>query len=203
MKINQNFKMMMIKKTILKRLIIIYFCSIKMTSKLRDFNLLKMADISSNSTNNNNVSVVVNTRELTESINQESSKSENQEIETELKFYKLLSKTLSNILKDNNPKLIINLIDQSGKIIIEAAILIELIAIKANVEPHLVNLQYEEIEEPTCLNKVSPIKNIKNIKIDNETFSLKFNREFNIIQDEFNISLEKVIIQVDLSKLKQ
>ena len=174
-----------------------------MTSKLRDFNLLKMADISSNSTNNNNVSVVVNTRELTESINQESSKSENQEIETELKFYKLLSKTLSNILKDNNPKLIINLIDQSGKIIIEAAILIELIAIKANVEPHLVNLQYEEIEEPTCLNKVSPIKNIKNIKIDNETFSLKFNREFNIIQDEFNISLEKVIIQVDLSKLKQ
>ena len=97
----------------------------------------------------------------------------------------------------------INLIDQSGKIIIEAAILIELIAIKANVEPHLVNLQYEEIEEPTCLNKVSPIKNIKNIKIDNETFSLKFNREFNIIQDEFNISLEKVIIQVDLSKLKQ
>ena len=202
LKINQNFKTMMIKKTILKRLIIIYFCSIKMTSKLRDFNLLKMADISSNSTNNNNVSVVVNTRELTESINQESSKSENQEMETELKFYKLLSKTLSNILKDNNPKLIINLIDQSGKIIIEAAILIELIAIKANVEPHLVNLQYEEIEEPTCLNKVSPIKNIKNIKIDNETFSLKFNREFNIIQDEFNISLEKVIIQVDLSKLK-
>ena len=167
-----------------------------MTSKLRDFNLLKMADISSNSTNNNNVSVVVNTREISESINEsnESTHEEVNELKNEMKFYKLLSTTLSNILKDNNPKLLINLIDQSGKIIIEASVLIELIAIKTKVDSNLVNIQYAEVEEVNCLSKVSPIKNIKNIKIDNETFNLKFNREYNIIQDEFNISLEKVII---------
>ena len=165
-----------------------------MTSKIRDFNLLKMADISSNSTNNNNVSVVVNTRDISEPLN-ETSNEENNELKNENKFYKLLSTTLSNILKDNNPKLLINLIDQSGKIIIEASTLIELIAIKTNVDSKLVNIQYAEVEEVNCLTKVSPIKNIKNIKIDNETFSLKFNKEYNIIQDEFNISLEKVIIE--------
>ena len=167
-----------------------------MTSKLRDFNLLKMADISSNSTTNNNLSVVVNTREpINENTNIESNSSEN---DSELKFYKLLSQTLSNILKDNNPKLIINLIDQSGKIIIEAQTLIELIAIKTNSNPQLVNIQYGEVEEIKCnLGKVSPIKNIKNIKIDNENFNLKYNKEYNILQDEFNISLDKVIIPIN------
>ena len=76
-----------------------------------------------------------------------------------------------------------------------------MIAIKTNVNPELVNVQYEELEETSCLGKVSPIKVIKNIKIDNETFSLKYNKEYNIIQDEFNISLEKVIIPFDISKL--
>ena len=167
-----------------------------MTSKLRDFNLLKMADISSNSTTNNNLSVVVNTREpINENTNNENKNDEN---ESELKFYKLLSQTLSNILKDNNPKLIINLIDQSGKIIIEAQTLIELIAIKTNSNPQLVNIQYGEVEEIKCnLGKVSPIKNIKNIKIDNENFNLKYNKEYNILQDEFNISLDKVIIPIN------
>lgn len=169
-----------------------------MTSKIRDFNLLKMADISSNSTNNNNISLVVNTSRETIPLQNETEheNNDNPELESELKFYKLLSTTLSNILKDNNPKLLINLIDQSGKIIIEASILIELIAIKTKVEPKLVNIQYAEIEEANCFNKVSPMKIIKNIKINNETFSLKYNQCYNVLQDEFNISLEKVIINV-------
>ena len=234
-----------------------------MTSKLRDFNLLKVADVSSNSTTNNNVSVVVNadtggnsqTSEargfsqgnndvnfipqsglatatpptLTpqgqpttlaspifpaatlDSANVEYASTSNQTAaqvqeleyrlnisENELKFYKLLSSTLSNILKDNNPKLIINLIDQSGKIIIEAATLIELIAIKTNVDPNCVNIQYKDIETG-CLVKVSPIKSISNIKINNENFNLKFNAAYNILQDDFNISLEKVIIPLPVS----
>ena len=206
-----------------------------MTSKLRDFNLLKVADVSSNSTTNNNVSVVVNADSSGNSQNTNNNDSSNvnftqpiltpmfpaatldpnnvvypsasnqtvaqvQELESqlntannELRFYKLLSSTLSNILKDNNTKLLLNLLDQSGKIIIEAQTLIELIAIKTNTDPNLVNISFVD-EEPTCLNKVNPIKNIANIKIDNETFQLKFNREFNIIQDTFNISLAKVII---------
>ena len=216
-------------------------------SKLRDFNLLKVADVSSNSTTTNSVSVVVNSTGNNSNDNNQCqqgnftqqgsipmplfppaldaapvypSMTDNNTAtaaqvspsaleanarrildleatlrlnERELKFYQLLSQTLSNLLKDNNPKLIINLIDQSGKIIIEAPTLIELIAIKCNVDANSVSIQYRD-EEPTCMTKVNPIKNIANIKINNETFSLKFNREFNILQDNFNISLERVII---------
>ena len=207
-------------------------------SKVRDFNLLKVADVSANSTNTNSVSVVVNTdnggnsqndainfhqpiptstsqtpssqttifpNELTypSLSNQPTTQhvaaglrpTREQELEfqlintnSELRFYKLLSQTFSNILRDNNPKLLINLIDQSGKVIIEAPVLIELIAIKTNTDKNLVNIQFVE-EETNCLGKVSPIKRISNIKIDNETFSLKYNREYNILQDDYKISL--------------
>ena len=217
-------------------------------SKLRDFNLLKVADVSSNSTTNNNVSVVVNADSSGNSQTTDNNQN-NQNInfipptltnnsaqtqapifpaqiqqleptqvvypspsnltvqqvqelefrlsncENELRFYKLLSSTLSNILKDNNPKLIINLIDQSGKIIIEGEILIQLIAIKTNTDPNLVNIQYRD-EDVGCVPKISPIKVISNIKINNETFSLKYNREYNILQDDFNISLGKCIIPI-------
>ena len=195
-----------------------------MTSKLRDFNLLKVADVSSNSTTTNSVSVVVNADSSGNSQNSsneavnftqtptpiypqmgsstilQNSEAAYQSVsnqaqiqiqeleyriknmENDLKFYKLLSSTLSNLLKDNNSKLIINLIDQSGKIIIDAPTLIELIAIKTNTDANSVNITFVD-EEPNCLNKVSPIKVISNIKINDETFNLKYNREFNILQD--------------------
>ena len=203
-------------------------------SKVRDFNLLKVADVSSNSTNTNSVSVVVNSTngagtsnndnvnftptpmpqspifpvpniqpgevEYPSTSNQQQQQQIQREaqarceaLEIENRFYKLLSSTLSNILRDNNPRLLINLIDQSGKVIIEARTLIELIAIKTNSDPNSVNIQWCD-EETGCLAKVSPVKNISNIKIDNETFSLKYNREYNILQDDFNISLDKCII---------
>ena len=207
-----------------------------MTSKLRDFNLLKVADVSSNSTTTNSVSVVVNADSSGNSQNSsneavnftqtptpiypqmgsstilQNSEAAYQSVsnqaqiqiqeleyriknmENDLKFYKLLSSTLSNLLKDNNTKLIINLIDQSGKIIIDAPTLIELIAIKTNTDANSVNITFVD-EEPNCLNKVSPIKVISNIKINDETFNLKYNREFNILQDTFNISLTKTIIE--------
>ena len=214
-------------------------------SKVRDFNLLKVADVSSSSTNTNSVSVVVNADSSGNSQNNEAVNFHQQErqsfpamqgpstltstcqnqpifnqsvqtvaypsvstvptpreqeltfqlenINLELQFYKLLSQTLSNMLASDNAKLIINLIDQTGKIIIEAQTLIELIAIKTNTDKNLVNIQFVD-EEPTCFNKVSPIKRISNIKIDNENFNLKYNREYNILQDDYKISLDKVII---------
>ena len=209
-------------------------------SKVRDFNLLKVADVSSNSTNTNSVSVVVNADTSGNSQNNSSNDNVNfhqqgpstltstfqnqtqqqslfpqevsypslsnqtqtreQELEcqleninSELQFYKLLSQTLSNMLASDNAKLIINLIDQTGKIIISARVLIELIAIKTNTDKNLVNIQFVD-EEPTCFNKVSPIKRISNIKIDNENFNLRYNREYNILQDDYKISLDKCII---------
>lgn len=208
-------------------------------SKIRDFNLVKASDISTNATNTNtnSVNVVVNAdtsgsnnqipanqgvnftstptptsqlgvayppeaqtngmyasvlpREAT--VNLPVNTEETDRLNQELEFYKLLSSILSSILKDNNPKLIINLIDTSGKIIISGEQLIDLIAVKTGVNKNNVNIQYKD-EEPGCLTKVSPIKNISNIKINNENFNLKYNADYNIIKDDFNISLEKVII---------
>ena len=119
-------------------------------------------------------------------------------LESELDFYKLMSRILSNILKDNNPKLIANVIDCSGKIIVTGEELVRLIAIKTGKEPGSINLRYRD-EEPGCMTKVSPIKNISDIKIDNESFSLKYNRDYNILKDDFNISLERVIISPIIS----
>ena len=213
-------------------------------SKIRDFNLVKASDISTNATNTNtnSVNVVVNAdtsgsnnqipanqgvnftstptpisqlgvtyppetqtnvayasvlpREAT--VNLPVNTEETDRLNQELEFYKLLSSILSSILKDNNPKLIINLIDTSGKIIISGEQLIDLIAVKTGVNKNNVNIQYKD-EEPGCLTKVSPIKNISNIKINNENFNLKYNADYNIIKDDFNISFEKVIINPSIS----
>lgn len=116
-----------------------------------------------------------------------------QGFQNELDFYKLLASILSDVLKDNNPKLIVNVIDTSGKIIIKGEDLIRLIAIKTNVDVKDVNLRYCD-EEPGCMSKLSPIKIIEDIKIKNESFSLRYNAEYNILKDDFNISLRKVII---------
>ena len=125
-------------------------------SKIRDFNLVKASDISTNATNTNtnSVNVVVNAdtsgsnnqipanqgvnftstptptsqlgvtyppetqtnvayasvlpREAT--VNLPVNTEETDRLNQELEFYKLLSSILSSILKDNNPKLIINLV---------------------------------------------------------------------------------------------
>lgn len=114
-------------------------------------------------------------------------------MESELEFYRRLSTVLSNILKDNNPKLIANVIDCSGKIIVSGNDLVNLISIKTRKDPSEITLRYRD-EEPGCCTKISPIKNISDIKINNESFNLKYNAEYNILKDDFNISLEKVII---------
>ena len=68
-----------------------------------------------------------------------------------------------------------------------------MIANKTHHDVKDVNLRYIE-QEPGCMSKVSPIKQIEDIKINNESFSLKYNADYNILKDDFNISLVKVII---------
>lgn len=111
----------------------------------------------------------------------------------EIEFYKTLSSILSSILKDNNPKLIANLIDNSGKVILTGNQLVKIISLKIMKDPSEVNIQYKD-EEPGCMAKVKFIKDIINIKINNESFSLKYNAEYNILKDDYNISLDRVII---------
>ena len=112
-------------------------------------------------------------------------------------LYKLLAITFSNILKDNNPKLIANLIDNSGKIIVDATNLVRIIALICAAPEADVHIEYVLKEkEVGCLasSKINPIKLIENIKIGYIDFKLGFNDKYNMLTDTFNISLKKCII---------
>ena len=128
------------------------------------------------------------------------SRSVNVETIPEVKFeelYKLLALTFSNILKDNNSKLIANLIDNSGKIIIDAANLIRIIALLCGALDKDIHIEYvNKDKEGGCMacSKINPIKQIENIKIGYIDFKLGFNDKYNMLCDTFNISLKKCII---------
>jgi hypothetical protein len=115
-------------------------------------------------------------------------------------LYKLLALTFSTILKDNNPKLIANIIDNSGKIIVEAGNLIKIIALLTNSLESDIHIEYVNNDGAGCsaCAKINPIKKIENIKIGYVDFKLGYNDKYNILSDTFNVSLKKCIIPVGI-----
>ena len=114
-------------------------------------------------------------------------------------LYKLLAITFSNILKDNNPKLIANIMDNSGKIIVDAANLIKIISLLCGVVETDIHIEYiSKDKEVGCTgcSKINPIKQIENIKIGYVDFKLGFNDKYNMLTDTFNVSLKKCIIPI-------
>ena len=114
-------------------------------------------------------------------------------------LYKLLAITFSNILKDNNAKLIANIIDNSGKIIVDASNLIRIIALITNSMEGDIHIEYVNKDKEggcTGMSKINPIKQIENIKIGYVDFKLGYNDKYNILADTFNISLKKCIIPI-------
>ena len=71
-------------------------------------------------------------------------------------LFKHLAVSFSNILKSNNPKLIANLVDQSGKVILSAHDLVTAISLILGINESLVKISYED-PEAGCLAKVNPI----------------------------------------------
>ena len=122
------------------------------------------------------------------------------ELENLEEFYKLLALTFSNILKDNNPKLIANIIDNSGKIIVEAGNLVKIIALITGARETDIHIEYINNDGAGCAacTKINPIKKIENIKIGYSDFKLGFNDKYNILTDTFNISLKKCIIPIGI-----
>ena len=112
-------------------------------------------------------------------------------------FYVKLSEITTNILKSNNPALIANCIDMSGKVILKSEDLIKLIGLMTNTSTNIIKIQYEELIEGGCglfKQKINPIKTIKTILFDNLEFQVIHNRAHNILQNTFNISLVKCLI---------
>ena len=112
----------------------------------------------------------------------------------EVGLYKLIAHTFAVILKDNNPKLLANIVDNSGKIIIDATSLCQIIALMCGVEATAVHIEYVVKDEVGCMAKANPIKLIENIKINYLDFKLAYNNMFNILTDQYHISLKKVIV---------
>ena len=108
-------------------------------------------------------------------------------------LFKHLAVSFSNILKSNNPKLIANLVDQSGKVILAANDLFTTISLILGINESSVKINYED-PEAGCLGKVNPIKKISSIKANGYDFQLAFNKEYNTLTDDFGVSLVKCLI---------
>lgn len=114
----------------------------------------------------------------------------------ELDLYKTIAKTYGHILKDNNPKLVANLIDQSGRVIIDAESLIKIVALVCQVQPESINIEYE-LTGGGCCAKINPIKRIEAIKVAGLDFKLTYNEKYNMLTDEYSVSLRKVLIPIE------
>ena len=107
-------------------------------------------------------------------------------------LFKHLAVSFSNILKSNNPKLIANLVDQSGKVILAANDLVTAISLILGINESSVKINYED-PETGCLGKINPIKKISSIKTNGYDFQLHFNKEYNTLTEDFGVSLVSFI----------
>ena len=114
----------------------------------------------------------------------------------ELDLYKTIAKTYGHILKDNNPKLVANLIDQSGRVIVDAESLIKIVALVCQAQPESINIEYE-LTGGGCCAKINPIKRIEAIKVAGLDFKLTYNEKYNMLTDEYSVSLRKVLIPIE------
>lgn len=110
-------------------------------------------------------------------------------------LYKHLAIAFSNILKSNNPKLIANVIDMSGKVILSAEDLVDAISLMLNIDRNLITISYED-PEAGCLNRINPIKKITAIRVNGYDFNLGYNRQYNMLSSTFGISLTQILIGI-------
>jgi hypothetical protein len=114
-------------------------------------------------------------------------------LQQEIELYKEVTGALARILKDNNRKLLANLIDQSGKVIIDIESLCNIVAKQLNISIAMVRIAYAA-NDPGCLSKVTKIHAVDSIKINHVDYRWAYNDKYNRIQDEFSISLTRVIV---------
>ena len=120
-----------------------------------------------------------------------------------LEVYKKLMNVYKNALLDD-PRLTLNLIDQSGKIILKSLDLVDIIAHCCGVDKTCVRITYYDDEDVNCccsiVSKINPIKEIQSIQIfknnQNLDLMINFNGVYNRINDEFKISLNRVMVSI-------
>lgn len=122
------------------------------------------------------------------------------EIEHNIEFHKKRAEILTNTLCTNDVKLLSNLIDGSGKVIISAQEFCELVALMLSnedmqVNPSDINLTLQEEYISSCLKvQISPFKKVVSIKIDNQDFHNIQNEAYNTLTDTYKISVDTVYV---------
>lgn len=113
-----------------------------------------------------------------------------------------LMKIYRDIITDNYDS-VINLIDDSGLIILPYEDLIHVIAVLCEVQDQDVKIQYFIDEDVSCCSsvaKLSPIKDINTIKVSKggvtNDLNLSYNHIYNKIVDEYKISLERFFVKI-------
>ena len=104
-----------------------------------------------------------------------------------------LAVCFSKILKTNNPDLIANIIDTSGKVIIGINGLAKAVSLITHKDYGDVKISYVD-NDVGCCSKFNPIHDIAKIKIGTQDFNLNWNNEYNILEDKYNISLTKTLL---------
>ena len=123
-----------------------------------------------------------------------------EEIEHNIEFHKKRADILTNALCMDDKKLSANLIDRSGKVIISAQELCELIAImlsseELQVNPSDISLTLQEEIISSCLKvHISPFKRVSSIKINNQDFHNVQNEAYNTLTDTYKISVDTVYV---------
>ena len=126
-------------------------------------------------------------------------------VENNIDFQKKLIKVLTETLCMDDKKLLANLIDSSGKIIVSGQDFCELIALMLStpehrVNPSDINLTLQEEYISSCLKvQISPFKQITSIKINNQDLYTVQNEAYNALSQIYKISTNVVYV-VPLSK---
>ena len=123
-----------------------------------------------------------------------------EEIENNLEFHKRRAEILTSALCLDDKKLLVNLLDKSGKVIISGQEFCELVALMLSNEqnqlnPSDVNLTLQETYLTSCLKvEVSPFKKVVSIKINNQDFHNAQNEAYNMLTDTYKISTDTVYV---------
>ena len=120
------------------------------------------------------------------------------DIEANTEFHRKRAEILTNIVCVDNKKLLSNLFDSSGKVIISAQDFCELVALMVSndntkVNPSDIVLTLREDFISSCLKiKISPYKKIVSIRINNQDLQDAQREAYNMLTNTYKISTETV-----------
>jgi len=115
-------------------------------------------------------------------------------------LYQTIAQTLSNVLKTNNRVFIANVIDMSGKIIVDIVDLVAIIGITCKVPAEHVTIEYVCHEAACCFGRFNPITDVTSIKVNGLSYEIAYNEKYNVLTRVYGLSLRKVYVGINVTR---